>query len=223
MKNNAPPNLGGYTGFILEKLIIKNNIVFGEHFEMTFFEKEKFTNSLLEAPFTTLIIGPNGTGKSLILQTICDIFLEIASLEKKERVTYEYFQISFYINSDYYVFSNFNDKTNFDSKKKVFVYSLQINDEPEDIDKIHSPEVIIAVSILLSDKFTIYKNSPENYKYLGVRSLTSEGNIDMPFAISLPRQERTYDRAIQQESRPNYAGLFFTIGLIGLIAAIMDN
>ena len=70
--------------------------------------------------------------------------------------------------------SNYNQNTNYTKKRKTFEYSLNINKIPfEEFDSIQVPDSLIVSSLLLTDRFTVYKNSPEFYKYLGVRSLTS--------------------------------------------------
>ena len=42
-------NLNGHTGFVLEKLVIRNHPVFGEKFKINFIEKNDF-DVLLKSP-----------------------------------------------------------------------------------------------------------------------------------------------------------------------------
>nr|WP_315175807.1 AAA family ATPase [uncultured Flavobacterium sp.] len=170
-------NLNGHTGFVLEKLVIRNHPVFGEKFKINFIEKDDF-NILLKSPYTSLIIGPNGTGKSLLLKIISDIFLDLSNLKnnlpKAKKHNDNYFKVSYFIGGEHFEISNYNQSTNFTKKRKTFEYSLNINKTPfEEFDSIQVPDSLIVSSLLLTDRFTVYKNSPEFYKYLGVRSLTS--------------------------------------------------
>lgn len=192
---NTKNTLRGHTGFIIDKLIIKNSKVFGETFQLNFFNVEDFINSngVLEKPYATLIIGPNGTGKSLILKTISDVLLDVYNLakentfNKKDTVelneeekykylrkhTNEYFYLSFYNGGEFHEVKNYNDKTNYNRKRKSFDWSVEIDGQKKKFNNIFQPERIIAASLLLTDRFTVYRNAPETYKYLGVRSLTS--------------------------------------------------
>lgn len=170
-------NLNGHTGFVLEQLVIKNHPVFGEKFKINFIEKNDF-NKILESPYTSLIIGPNGTGKSLLLKIISDIFLDLNNLKnnlpKAKKHNDNYFKISYFIGGEHFEITNYNQFTNFSKKRKTFEYTLYINEiNTEKFDTIQIPDSLIVSSLLLTDRFTVYKNSPEFYKYLGVRSLTS--------------------------------------------------
>ena len=170
-------NLNGHTGFVLEKLVIRNHSVFGEKFKINFIEKDDF-NVLLKSPYTSLIIGPNGTGKSLLLKIISDIFLDLSNLKnnlpKAKKHNDNYFKVSYFIGGEHFEISNYNQSTDFSKKRKTFEYSLNINKTPfKEFDSIKVPDSLIVSSLLLTDRFTVYKNSPEFYKYLGVRSLTS--------------------------------------------------
>lgn len=170
-------NLNGHTGFILEKLTLRNHPVFGEKFKINFIEKDDFGKSF-KSPYTSLIIGPNGTGKSLLLKIISDIFLDLNNLKnelpKAKKHNDNYFKISYFIGNVYFEISNYNQSTNFSKKRKTFQYSLSIDKfNVQTLNAIQIPESLIVSSLLLTDRFTVYKNSPKFYKYLGVRSLTS--------------------------------------------------
>ena len=103
----SPKTLGGHTGFLLNKLIIKHNKIFGDHFELDFFDTADFADEkkVAEFPYSTLIIGPNGTGKSLVLKIISDILVDLNAQKQSmlsntifpPRINSDYYQISFFI------------------------------------------------------------------------------------------------------------------------------
>lgn len=170
-------NLNGHTGFVLEKLVLKNHPIFGDKFKINFIEKNDF-NTLLKSPYTSLVIGPNGTGKSLLLKIISDIFLDLYNLknnlQKVKRHNDNYYKISYFLGGEYFEISNYDKSTNFSRKRKKFINTVFINNfYIDDFSEIQIPDSLIVSSLLLTDRFTVYKNSPEFYKYLGVRSLTS--------------------------------------------------
>ena len=113
--------LGGHTGFLLNKLILKKNRIFGDHFELDFFDKGDFADnkSVAEFPYTTLIIGANGTGKSLVLKIISDILVDLCNQQQSmrsqnvfpPRTNNDYYLLSYFIGSDFYEIKNFNDHT----------------------------------------------------------------------------------------------------------------
>ncbi len=169
-------NLNGHTGFILEKLVLKNSFLFGEHIEFNFTDELDFikNSGVLPTPYTTILIGPNGTGKSIILKTISDIFLEIDDLNKnRQRHCWEYYQISYYEGSDYFVVQNFNEKTDLKTKRRKYESIININGEIGDAKDVFGPSKLLVNSQLLTDRFSIFKNPPSFYNYLGVRALNS--------------------------------------------------
>lgn len=169
--------LHGHTGFVLDQLVLKKHPVFGEEFIIDFTEENDFkrNNGVLKSPYTSLLIGPNGTGKSLILKSISDILLDLDSLKfkKKKKHNDNYFNLRYLCGGEEVEITNFDKETNFERKRKKFTYTLFINDEERELNDIPLPSSIIASSLLLTDRFTVYRNAPQFYKYLGVRSLTS--------------------------------------------------
>jgi ABC-type uncharacterized transport system fused permease/ATPase subunit len=70
--------------------------------DINFLELEHLKNN--EKPFTSVIIGPNGTGKSFILRAIAEIFRSLASAkadEKKAHLSYDY-HIRYTLNKSIY-------------------------------------------------------------------------------------------------------------------------
>lgn len=175
--------LGGHTGFLLDKLILKHNKIFGDHFELDFFDKADFEDKTIFAqfPYSTLIIGANGTGKSLVLKIISDILLDLHAQRQAflsdnifpPRTNNDYYRLSFYIGKEFYEIQNYNVQTNFSSKRRSFDLVFLRDSKVINIDELLLPERLLVSSLLLTDRFTIHKSPPDFYKYLGVRSLAS--------------------------------------------------
>lgn len=120
-------------------------------------------------PYTTLIIGANGTGKSNILRSIIDIFRSLENLKFRDEqrllircpfsIKYEYEGSTYtYTTHTKSLHSGSSDKIQKDDK------SIKISDLP-------LPSKLLASSIMLNDKFLAQqKNSPKSmYKYMGAR------------------------------------------------------
>lgn len=152
--------------FKLLSLKLNNHKAFQDPSEITF----NFVNAGEEknGPYFSIIIGPNGTGKSNILRIIIDIFREIESFQKlksKEKHTRliktGHYEIKYlFKNKEYYLTSNpksANEEANLQ-------YAFDIGSEYE------LPEAIIASSIMLNDKFPSIKNHNSSiYHYMGIR------------------------------------------------------
>lgn len=122
----------------------------------------KFTdeNELENGPYTTVIIGPNGTGKSEILRLIIDILREndqsFRNKDKTNPVTCRYELIVKHGNN---IFS-FNNKGSFSSNTSGYKIA----------DLSCFPTKIIATSILLNDKFPVVDSKDDDiYQYVGIR------------------------------------------------------
>ena len=184
--NLAIERIYGHTGFLLDKIILKHSEIFGDHFELNFFDEDDLkatTQTVLSKPYTTLIIGPNGTGKSILLKIISDILLDVNNLKTRDtlidknpalrRHNYDYFYISYYVGGHFVEVKNYNSETEFTLKKRKFDFQIYIDGQIKDFQKAVLPERILVSSTLLTDRFTVYKDAPEMYKYLGVRTSTS--------------------------------------------------
>ena len=66
--------------FLLKKIVVENhqNTVL----DVTFIDNQQKEN---EQPFSTLILGENGTGKSFLLKTIADIFIFLDKMPTSKR------------------------------------------------------------------------------------------------------------------------------------------
>jgi len=168
-------DIKGHTGILLEKLVIKFDKVLGDHFEINLLDKEDIIreNGVLKNPYSTVIIGSNGTGKSYLLKTLADILLQIEAIEKNEKVKYTdtIFELSFFNHGEHFVVKNFtNESLKLAKRKKVDYICLENGTETT---KPFAPSRILVSSVLLTDRFTIYSKPSESYKYLGVRNLKS--------------------------------------------------
>lgn len=136
-------------------------------------------------PYSTVIIGPNGTGKSQLLRLIADIFEDLAYLvshpeKKKGRLNYSY-QLKI-VNDDKTYLVDYKSgisldltKSKLQKLKKLTIHNITDNQSPVELElsvlKRIIPCNILANGFLVNDKFRFQsRNSPSNfYKYLGVR------------------------------------------------------
>lgn len=159
--------------FNLEKIVLKNHPLFGETFELNLTDETDFINNenIFDAPYATLIIGPNGTGKSLLLKEISDIFLYL----KRARESGDSFtKYNSFFEITYSLYGNtISVKNYYNEEEKTKRLPITINKNREDIlvKDLELPENIIVSSLLLNDKFTVNRDYPNYYKYLGIRNL----------------------------------------------------
>ncbi|BFU78775.1 hypothetical protein ALC152_19900 [Arcobacter sp. 15-2] len=122
--------------------------------ELQYFENKTNKNTIF-----SIIIGANGTGKSLLLSKIIDIFKDIE--EKKNisksrtKTSLKYYYIKYQINDNIFVIEKNESK-----------YNVSLED-------VEIPQSILALSFLPEDKFTFQSqddNENSTYKYLGIRN-----------------------------------------------------
>lgn len=134
-----------------------------------------------ELPYTTVLIGVNGTGKSTLLSYIAKIFEDLkfakdnngkrnsTSISFPYSVCYQIGKTKFQVThkSQGLDFEAFKE----DKRKLKWVYNVSINDKPiSDLTEIELPEQVIAVSYLPMDRFRQKRNLPDDfYQYLGLR------------------------------------------------------
>lgn len=166
--------LKGHTGILLEKLIIKFDKVLGDNFEIYLGDKQDIIlqNGLISNPYTSVIIGSNGTGKSYLLKVIADILLQIESISTGSKVKYTdvLFELSYFNGDEYFVVANYTEESLKHKTRKKVDYIIH---NKKGLVQLYAPEAILVTSVLLTDRFTIFKNPLEKYKYLGVRNLNS--------------------------------------------------
>lgn len=126
--------------------------------------------------YTTLIIGPNGTGKSKILQSIIGIYNSLESHSKSSRRKYSY---------------DFHYKLKFGNKGRMHHvdYStddLLINeiDSRSNVDQLILPTQVMISAFSFNDKYPLRESrgkvTYENYYYLGLKSTTNNIFLGKP-------------------------------------------
>jgi len=162
--------------FRLKYLRVKDNSIFKK--EITFDFSQESDSFSIDAPYITLILGPNGTGKSNLLKFILELFrLAYDKQQESENISYpsgKYF-FEFALGNDSYTILNTlgwvkgNEKpNNVEDEKGIRFWK---NGSEISAKQLKIPQSILALSIMLTDKYLFLRN-PESYpiyKYLGVR------------------------------------------------------
>lgn len=165
--------------FRLKTLRIKDNEIFKK--EITFNFSQEGDSFSFEAPYITLILGANGTGKSNLLKFLIDVF-RLAYDKKTESENIYYPSGKYYLeyvlgNNNYTILNTLgwedgNEKpTHIEDDKGEKGIRFWEDGSEISATKIKLPESILALSIMLTDKYLFLRN-PESYpiyKYLGVR------------------------------------------------------
>jgi predicted ATPase len=152
--------------FKLNRLRVKDHFIFND-MDVNFIDKNDEPSQL----YTTLIIGPNGTGKSNLLKLIIQIFAELNYLkDTNKRTTRQLgkFQLEYTLNGEYFNFYNYdfdNISNELPSSKTFIKKNNQIVDFTETI----LPNQFITLSNTITDKFPVDINELQNYTYLGVK------------------------------------------------------
>ncbi len=139
-------------------------------------------NDASDTIYSTVIIGPNGTGKSYLLRIISELFLELYFLKNENsKTTYINGRVSFKyeIDGDTYEYTNFNtvDKMVVPNEKPFFNRTnLLKNGELIPLANAILPNAVIAVANLVSDKFHFSFGQSDLYFYRGVRTNNGSAN-----------------------------------------------
>ncbi|MGM0881393.1 MAG: AAA family ATPase [Bacillota bacterium] len=140
-----------------------SEILYGNDVSVDFINSNKeFDDNLL----STLIIGPNGTGKSRLLSTICEVF---RSLERINNEISNSNNDSF--KADFYMSYYYNEKY-YEVEKRDNNHIFKCNNRVIDLVDLKLPRKVLAVSFMVNDKFLYNKNEFDDnkmYEYLGVR------------------------------------------------------
>jgi predicted ATPase len=136
-------------------------------------------------PYSTVIIGPNGTGKSQILRLIADIFEELKAHSKntdsyKLKLRYQFEMVlmkgAHYYQVEYrrrYHLSREEKRLKEFKSLQIFLLKDRGLEKVKEIDNdgCYLPEMIVSNSFLVNDKFRFVRRSDEPlyYNYLGVR------------------------------------------------------
>lgn len=139
---------------------------------------EKFSNN---SPYFTLIIGPNGTGKSNLLKLIIEIF-RLAYQKKNLFEITQYpsgkYYFEYFLNDGYYTILNTLGWANGvekpseveDEKNEKGIRFFKNGTEIKPLE-LELPQSINALSIMLTDKYPLLKDNSkfQIYNYLGIR------------------------------------------------------
>jgi predicted ATP-dependent endonuclease of OLD family len=144
----------------------------------------------IEKPYTSVIIGPNGTGKSFILRTISDILTQFNVFQTTgvRNINLPFhFILRYYIDDSIYEIINTRDLLQ--GRKPTKIYDFYKNRPFEkfeiktvstfekyriDFEKLNFPGKLIVSSILQTDRFLFKNSHPDDfYQYLGARSTSS--------------------------------------------------
>lgn len=163
--------------------------------KLSFIEDKK--KGFSEQPFTTVIIGPNGTGKSYILRTITEVmrnFRESRDNYEQSNIVPFNFHLRYQLDNNTFeivsknliVLSKSGPKRNYICFKnrpwdvpiieKGHLFENKTGFEIS-LAELEFPDKLIASSVMLNDRFIFSESKPDEfYQYLGVRrtrSLTS--------------------------------------------------
>lgn len=157
-------------GFRLKRLTLTES----EDFEEGEFEFIPDDVGSQKFPFTTLIIGPNGTGKSRLLKVLIDIFNDLYNYTQNGVESFKfkhYYKLHYYLDGDTYEVENLRQEL-----------SVAVNDKKASIKAIRLPSKGIVAAYSLHEKFSPKQNSflhkPNNfsryqnnfYEYLGIKT-----------------------------------------------------
>jgi predicted ATPase len=150
---------------IIKFTIHKHPLLEGNTFELTNPQEDETAN------YYSLIIGPNGTGKSYLLNYLIEAFNEIVLLKQESNFkAKKRFSLKYSLNGIEYFISTEN-------REYIFIR----NNEPVNPEEIDLPAKWIASSVTINDKYPIlnYKRKLQipQYKYLGIRSASNNAFI----------------------------------------------
>jgi predicted ATPase len=207
-------SLKKFKGFKLISLEVNNHKILGVN-TFNFIQEEDNNDSI----YATILIGPNGTGKSEILKLIINIFRNLSLLKngQKEKNLGCQFKLKFK-NTHEYTFSNYkiidssiSTPLNYKREYTLRRYGelIDIFKSYDEVDDYKIPN-ITASSFMLSDKFFIPitdndKNYFKDYNYLGLKSNRQSGSTQRLL-------RRTVDHIVDNENPEVFQNSITKIG-----------
>lgn len=163
-----------YNGFKLISLKLSRDKVFGTII-YDFLDEEDEQDEI----YTTVIIGSNGTRKSLLFRRLITLLWDLYTLSKDKTKTFNYdfaFSLRYSLDNLIYEYSNIHGQENFKIKRENYLtIDGIIQRHTEDSTKYsfenaYIPDTIVACTSVIPDKFPFpdEKSIPQ-YKYLGHR------------------------------------------------------
>ena len=150
---------------ILSFTMHKHPLLGGKVFELANPKEDKVSN------YYSIIIGPNGTGKSYLLSNLLEAFNEIVLLKTiKDYKPRKKFTLEYNLGGHKFTIS---------TEKKTSTFKR--GDNPILVSEIEFPTKWLASSVTINDKYPVLnylrkKQLPE-YKYLGIRSASNNAFI----------------------------------------------
>ena len=122
-----------------------------------------------ECPMTSLIIGPNGTGKSSILRYITEIINACSSKRYLRAMQFTYYCLKYYLGNQTVEIIISNNTVLFSCNGKVI----------EKQETLYLPKKVLAIAFMLNDKY-VYKSQGSGgvYEYLGIKSASNAAWIN---------------------------------------------
>lgn len=168
-------------GFRIRELKLFNHHILGTNSFRFYDERDEDKGS----PYFSVIIGPNGTGKSEILrcllQILRDFYQNYLDSDKRIKPLGYSFDLKYQLNSKIYSYRNFFDEKNDGNYKRFATHGRLYSVENSEITFSnnnyynHFPRQVVAQSIMLTDKYFVLRNETEKlnfapYHYLGIRN-----------------------------------------------------
>lgn len=113
-------------------------------------------------PITTLIIGANGTGKSMSMKILSEIFLAVQNNSTGKLLPYEYYSLKYLLDNAQIEIEIIN--------KTIIIHKNGILCEKADMSLL--PQKVLAIAFMLNDKFAFKAGKGDEqsvYEYLGMR------------------------------------------------------
>ena len=184
-------------GFRLISLELRNNTLLGTIF-LEFVDKEDKQDTF----YSTVLIGPNGTGKSNILRIVISLMKELYDLSIEGHRSYGAggdFSLKYSVNGRIFEYTSLHRSRGLAKiidKTKTLLYR---DGEKIEFKDAEFPSVIIANSIMLTDKYPIFtkEGTPPFYKYLGIRNRAQN-------ASTRQYVRKTVEFIIEQQERDQF-------------------